>query len=88
MTCSALEGTGIAEIWQTIQQYKTTMQQSNFWTTKREKQATFWLYETIKNDLHRSFFTHKKIKEKLAQVEADVATGKVSPFKGAEELIL
>jgi len=45
-----LESTGIAEIWATIQQYKTTMQQSDFWTTNRQQQATFWLYETIKNE--------------------------------------
>ncbi len=87
MTCSALEGTGIAEIWETIQRYKTAMQENNFWISNREKQATFWLYESIKNDLHRSFFTHKKIKEKLSQVEANVAAGKLSPFKGAEELM-
>ncbi len=87
MTCSALEGTGIAEIWETIQRYKTTTQQNNFWTTNRQQQATFWLYESIKNDLHNSFFNHQKIKEKLSEIEAEVAKGKLSPFKGAEELV-
>ncbi len=87
MTCSALEGTGITEIWTNIQQYKTAMQQSDFWTINRQQQAKFWLYESIKNDLSNSFFTHKKIKEKLSNVEADVAAGKLSPFKGAEELM-
>ena len=87
LTCSALEGSGIVEIWTTIEQYKTMMQHNNFWTINRQEQATFWLYETIKNDLYHLFFNHQKIKEKLAKVEADVTAGKCSPFKGAEELM-
>jgi len=87
LTCSALEGTGITEIWHTIQAYKTATQTNDFWQKNRTRQAKFWLYETIKNDLSNSFFTHKKIKKVLPRVEADVAAGRLSPFKGAEELM-
>jgi len=87
LTCSALEGTGITEIWHTIQAYKIATQTNDFWQENRTRQAKFWLYETIKNDLSNSFFTHKKIKEILPRVEADVAAGRLSPFKGAEELM-
>lgn len=87
LTCSALEGTGIREIWETIQTYKTATQTNNFWQENRKRQAKFWLYESIKNDLSNSFFSNKKIKHTLSRVEADVAAGRLSPFKGAEELM-
>ena len=87
LTCSALEGTGISDIWQSIQGYKTEMKKNNFWSENRQQQAKFWLYESIKNDLHYSFFSNKNIKNALSRVESDVAVGQLSPFKGAEELM-
>jgi len=87
LTCSALEGTGISDIWQSIQGYKTEMKKNNFWSENRQQQAKFWLYESIKNDLYYSFFSNKNIKNALSRVESDVAVGQLSPFKGAEELM-
>jgi len=87
LTCSALEGTGISDIWQSIQGYKTEMKKNNFWSENRQQQAKFWLYESIKNDLYHSFFSNKNIKNALSRVESDVAVGQLSPFKGAEELM-
>ncbi len=87
LTCSALEARGITEIWQTIEDHKTQVQDSDFWLENRRRQATFWLYEAIKNDLSNSFFSNKKIKNTLSRIETDVAAGRLSPFKGAEELM-
>jgi len=87
LTCSALEGSGITEVWQTIEDHKTQLQDSDFWSENRQQQATFWLYEAIKNDLSHAFFSNKNIKNALSRIETDVAAGKLSPFKGAEELM-
>ncbi len=87
LTCSALEKTGIQDIWMTILNYKKETEQSSFWMSKRQEQAKFWLYETIKNQLHQQFFSHKLIKNKIENIETAVVNGRQSPFKAAEELL-
>ncbi len=87
LTCSALQQTGIEDIWDTILKYKKDTQENGFWQTHRQEQAKFWLYETIKNRLNSQFFEHLKIKDQLHTIEQAVIAGQLSPFQGAEQLL-
>ena len=43
--------------------------------------------ESLSDSLRNDFFSQKKIKERLDQFKNDVAKGRMSPFKAAEELL-
>ena len=85
--CSAIEQRGIDEIWKLIQQYERELKESAYFEEQRQKQAKYWLAESIQQQLNSLFYGHEKVKAQLSQLEKEVLHGKVSPFKAAEMLI-
>src|SRR5690554_1198616 len=58
LTCSALTKTGIAEIWDTILEYKKLVADNGYFNQKRQEQASYWMHETIEEYVRRSFYQH------------------------------
>ncbi len=87
LTCSALQESGIEEIWNEIQNYLELTSENGFFEERRKEQAAYWMYETINRELKQKFYSKPGIKEKLANVEKDVQTGKLSSYKAAKDLL-
>lgn len=87
MICSAVENTGISEIWQTISQYQQFTTKNDFFNKNRNAQAQYWLNETIQNELKQRFENHVLIKENLEKIKKQVQNGEITPFSGAEFLM-
>lgn len=87
LTCSAVKKTGIAEIWQVIEQYSQLTRGNGYFYGKRNLQSTFWMRETIDEQLKQSFYQHPEIKEMLIEQEQKVLDNKVSSFVAAGELL-
>ncbi|WP_299763168.1 methylmalonyl Co-A mutase-associated GTPase MeaB [uncultured Dokdonia sp.] len=86
-TCSALEHKGISEIWELILSYKELTQENEYFTTKRHKQNTYWLLQTIENSLKENFYRDATVKEHLPKVLAQLSKNTISPFSAAQELL-
>ena len=87
LTCSALAGEGIDEIWNLLLDYQEVLKRNNFFEKKRQQQSLYWLNEQINTGLKDAFFNNKKIKEKLKLIEQEVLSGKTSSFAAADELL-
>ncbi len=87
LTCSALTGKGIDRIASLIQEYIDFTISNGYFDQKRKKQATYWLYETLKSSLMEEFFKNPEIKERLSDLENKVTNLEISPFLAAQELI-
>lgn len=86
-TCSALENKGITEVWELIEDYVAQTKTSTYFQTKRAEQNTYWLLQTIEQQLKDQFYQHSKVKETLAPIIASVRKGELSPFTAAKELM-
>ncbi|KAA9340813.1 methylmalonyl Co-A mutase-associated GTPase MeaB [Adhaeribacter soli] len=84
---SALENTGITEVWQTIEAYLETVQNGSYFEQKRQHQNLHWLHESIRQTLLDRFFAKPEVKETLPELEKKVLQGEVSAFAAAEELL-
>lgn len=87
LTCSAEKGTGIQEIWETIDALKKQTRASGFFYENRRRQAHYWLHESLQAGLQEMFFSYPGVKEKLDAVEREVLAGKMSPFAAAESVL-
>lgn len=85
--CSAVQQTGIAEVWESIQNYVTIMQQNGGLEQRRKQQQLFWLHETIRQTLEERFFTHPEVAKQLSSVEQAVLSGQISAFTAATDLL-
>lgn len=87
MLCSGLEGTGLGDIWEAIEEYRSAMQRNGFWELNREGQRVEWFHDHIRYLLEARFFKNPSIKRRLAEVLAGVQAGKLSPIQQADDLV-
>jgi LAO/AO transport system kinase len=87
LTCSAVKKEGIADIWKQIEKFKLMTEKNGYFSRKRNEQSTYWMHETIEEQLKRNFYDHPEIKEKLNILENNVRTNKLSSFAAAGELL-
>ncbi len=86
-TCSALQNTGIDELWQMIVDYKNLTSNNGYFENKRAEQNQYWLLETINSSLQQHFYTNPKIIALLEKSKKEVENSKLSPFEAANELL-
>ncbi len=87
LTCSALKGEGISEIWQQVESYFRQTRENGFFEQNRKEQAVFWMRETIESRLRQNFYDHPEIRIRIPKLEKIVAEGKISPVKAAGKLL-
>ncbi len=86
-SCSAIQNTGITEVWEVIESYLQKATETGYLAQKRSDQNEYWLLQTIEERLKTDFFNHPKIKEQLTIVTEKVMRNERSPFRAAEELL-
>lgn len=87
LSCSALENTGLDEIWDMILNYISENKKSNFFTSKRQKQNKNWLLQTLDDQLKQQFYKDKNVAKALEKLIDDVIHDRISPFRAAEKLL-
>lgn len=86
-TCSALSKTGIAEIWENVEAYRKLTAQNGYFQKKRNAQSSFWMHETIQEQMKRAFYQHPEMKEKIKEFENKVLNSEMSSFVAAGKLL-
>ncbi len=76
LTCSALEGIGLEEIWQMIQDYRRLTESNGWWERKRMQQQEAWLKELIAEQLLENFYGNTMVKTALQDKLAAIQAGK------------
>ncbi|KAA5822389.1 methylmalonyl Co-A mutase-associated GTPase MeaB [Algibacter amylolyticus] len=85
--CSALENQGIEDIWNIILDYVRTTTKSKYFQHNRLEQNTFWLIQTVENQLKSNFFSTPKIKKALKEQIQLLENNKTTPFAAADYLL-
>ncbi|MBR2215488.1 MAG: methylmalonyl Co-A mutase-associated GTPase MeaB [Selenomonadaceae bacterium] len=85
--CSALEHTGLKELWEVIQAFQQMTQKSGVWQKRREGQLLDWMHSMIDEHLHNLFFDDAVILGRMPEVKEAVLQGTISPTQAVAELI-
>jgi LAO/AO transport system kinase len=84
---SALEGTGIHEVWDDVAHFRAALEQSGTWSRRRAEQARAALWSEIGDSLLDHFRTAPAVAPLLAAVEAEVIAGTRTPTAAARALL-
>ena len=84
---SALQKQGIADFWNTIENYRSTMQQSGEFEARRRHQARAWMWELIDQGLRARFASHARVQHDLPGLQAAVEAGQTTPSAAAMRLL-
>ncbi|HZJ79269.1 MAG TPA: methylmalonyl Co-A mutase-associated GTPase MeaB [Dysgonamonadaceae bacterium] len=77
----------IAEIWEMVDRYVAFVKKNGYFDVKRNRQSTYWMYETINERLRNDFYRNEKIEELMPTLERQVLGNKKSSFIAAKEAI-
>lgn len=87
LLASALEGTGIVEIWETAKSFRDALAKTGEGETLRARQAKAWLWAEIREGLVDALKSQKSLKSALERAEDMVAQGKDLPPAAARALL-
>jgi len=87
LTCSALELSGLDEIWEMIGKFRKIMQESGDLTEKRQKQALDWMRFLLDEGLRNWFYGKSEISRKLPEMIEKIENQDISPTAAALQLL-
>lgn len=87
MTYSGFYNIGVKPIWDMIFEYIDFVKHNGYFYHNRNEQARYWMYETINEHLHDSFYHNPTIESMMKQNEDNVLQGKVTSFAAARNLL-
>lgn len=85
--CSALENTGITEVWEMILDFEKLVKENDHFHHNRQEQNKFWMYQTINEYLKDRFYQNPKVKDALEKQLRLIEKNKVTAFAAAKKLL-
>ena len=88
MKCSAMAGSGIAEVWAAVEAFHAAAEASGNLTQRRADQASQWMWDEITETLMQRLKGDAAIRERIDGLERQVRGGGMSPSDAAREILM
>lgn len=85
-TMSALNNEGVDKIWNQCNDYINHIKNNQFFEKYRKLQAVNWFKQSLSEQIIQRIEQNEEYKKKLAEIEVQVAFGKLDPFIAADQL--
>ncbi len=87
LSCSAREFTGIAEIWDVIENHKAFTQASGYFQEKRNQQSRMRMHQSISEMISQRFYQDPQIRKMITSLEKEIDQQKTSAYIAARKLL-
>lgn len=85
--CSAIEGTGVAEAWERIGEYRTALEANGEIAARRAEQARSWMWAETAESLLSRLREDGEVAQRLPDLEEAVMEGQIAPTVAASTLL-
>ena len=86
LSCSAMAGTGIAEVWQAVLGHRAALGAEGL-AAKRSAQARRWMWREVEDGLLAALRADPEVATRLGSLERAVASGRLTPGEAAADLL-
>ncbi|MFC7383146.1 methylmalonyl Co-A mutase-associated GTPase MeaB [Sphaerisporangium rhizosphaerae] len=87
LTCSALEGTGLGELWRHIVAHQDRLEASGELAAKRRRQQVGWTWTLVRDRLLSRLTEDPAVAAVTAEVEREVLEGTLTPSLAADRIL-
>ena len=87
VTCSALENTGLAEIWEHLTRHRDTLEASGELALRRRRQQVDWVWAMVRDTLTDRLHADPAVRALAPELERAVAAGTLPPAVAAEQIL-
>jgi LAO/AO transport system kinase len=85
LTCSALDGSGLDEVWAQVEAHRAHLERRDALQAKRQRQDIAWMWSTVDDQLVSRF--RASVAARVPDLEADVAAGRITSTRAAMSLL-
>ena len=85
LTCSALDGTGVPEIWEAVGEFRAAL--GNGILARRSEQAKEWLWSEVTASLIDTVRSNADTAARVRALEQDVGAGRRTPTSAARQIL-
>ncbi len=87
LTCSAIDKTGIDDVWTTVREYIAFTRNTGYFGEKRNQQHKYWFQAFLQEMLKENFYTHPRVQKNLKALEKKVLDQQMTAFEAARKLL-
>jgi LAO/AO transport system kinase len=87
LTMSALEGTGLEELWETIERHRRVLTDAGEFEARRRVQQVDWTWQMVRDAVLNRLLANPAVRKARAEVERQVLTGELTPALAAQQIL-
>ncbi len=84
---SALEGTGIDELWSTVEEFRSTLDTAGELDRRRAEQAREWMWSEVSESVMDALRHDERVADLADRLEAAVTAGELPPAAAARQIL-
>ncbi|AKC39244.1 putative kinase ArgK [Mycolicibacterium phlei] len=87
LTMSALENSGVSEMWETVLRHREVLTEAGEFGAKRRRQQVDWMWAMVRDAVLDRVLNAPDVKAARADIEQQVREGTLTPALAAEQLL-
>lgn len=87
LTMSAIEGTGVAELWETVERHHRVLSDAGQFEARRRAQQVNWTWQMVRDTVLDRVLSNPAVRQARAEVEQQVIDGRLTPALAAERIL-
>ncbi|MEH3141941.1 MAG: methylmalonyl Co-A mutase-associated GTPase MeaB [Mycobacterium kyogaense] len=87
LTMSALEGTGLQEMWATVLRHRDVLTEAGEFEARRRTQQVEWTWSMVRDAVLDRVLSHPEVRATRAEVERAVRDGELTPTLAAQRIL-
>lgn len=87
LTMSATEGTGLAELWETIERHHRVLSEAGELDERRRAQQVDWTWQMVRDTVLDRVLSNPGVRKIRADLERQVKAGELTPALAAEQIL-
>ena len=87
LTMSALEGTGLEELWETVERHQKVLSEAGEFEARRRAQQVDWTWQMVRDTILDRMLSNPAVRKARAEVERQVLAGELTPAMAAQQIL-
>jgi LAO/AO transport system kinase len=87
LTMSALEGTGLEELWETVERHREVLSEAGEFEARRRAQQVDWTWQMVRDTVLDRVLSNPAVRKVRAEVERQVLAGELTPALAAQQIL-
>ncbi|GFG64668.1 putative GTPase [Mycobacterium kubicae] len=87
LTMSAVEGTGLAQLWETVERHREVLSEAGEFEARRRAQQVDWMWQMVRDTVLDRVLSNPAVRKARGDVERQVRAGELTPALAAQQII-